>query len=71
MMTLLFFNLGGGEIFVVLLFVLLFFGSKSIPDVARNLGRGIRQFKDATNDIQRDITNSVNDVKRTIDKENE
>ncbi len=70
-MILLFFNLGGGEIFVVLLFVLLFFGSKSIPDVARNLGRGIRQFKDATNDIQRDITNSVNDVKRTIDKENE
>ncbi|MDP4687171.1 MAG: twin-arginine translocase TatA/TatE family subunit [Salibacteraceae bacterium] len=70
-MTLLFFNLGGGEIFVVLLFVLLFFGSKSIPDVARNLGRGIRQFKDATNDIQRDITNSVNDVKRTIDKDNE
>ena len=48
-----------------------FFGSKSIPDVARNLGRGIRQFKDATNDIQRDITNSVNDVKRTIDKDNE
>lgn len=70
-MTLLFFNLGGGEIFVVLLFVLLFFGSKSIPDVARNLGRGIRQFKDATNDIQRDITNSVNDVKRTIEKDNE
>jgi len=70
-MTLLFFNLGGGEIFVILLFVLLFFGSKSIPDVARNLGRGIRQFKDATNDIQRDITNSVNDVKRTIDKDNE
>lgn len=70
-MKLLFFNLGGGEIFVVLLFVLLFFGSKSIPDVARNLGRGIRQFKDATNDIQRDITNSVNDVKRTIDKDNE
>ena len=70
-MTLLFFNLGGGEIFVVLLFVLLFFGSKSIPDVARNLGRGIRQFKDATNDIQIDITNSVNDVKRTIDKDNE
>jgi sec-independent protein translocase protein TatA len=67
-MTLLFFNLGGGEIFVVLLFVLLFFGSKSIPDVARNLGRGIRQFKDATNDIQRDITDSVNDVKRSIDK---
>lgn len=70
-MTLLFFNLGGGEIFIVLLFVLLFFGSKRIPEVARGLGKGIRQFRDATNDIQRDITDSVNDVKRTIEKDNE
>lgn len=66
-MTLLFFNLGGGEIFVVLLIVLLFFGSKRIPDVARNLGRGIRQFKNATEDIQRDITDSVNEVKKEIE----
>lgn len=65
----LFFNLGGGEIFVVLMFVLLFFGSKRIPEVARNLGRGIRQFKNATNDIQRDITDSVSEVKKSIDQE--
>lgn len=70
-MTLLFLDLGAGEIFVILLVVLLFFGSKGIPNFARNLGKGIRQFKDATNEIQRDITNSVNDVKRQIDKENE
>jgi len=70
-MTLLFFNLGGGEIFVILLFTLLFFGSKRIPDVARNLGRGIRQFKDAANDIQRDIVNSANDVKRQIEKKDD
>lgn len=71
MMTsmLLFFNLGGGEIFVVLMFVLLFFGSKRIPEVARNLGRGIRQFKNAAEDIQRDITDSVNDVKRQVEQE--
>ena len=68
-MTLLFFNFGGGEIFIILLFVLLFFGSKRIPEVARNLGRGIRQFKDATNDIQRDISDSVKDVKRTIEND--
>ncbi|MEQ9186776.1 MAG: twin-arginine translocase TatA/TatE family subunit [Cryomorphaceae bacterium] len=67
---LLFFNLGGGEIFVVLMFVLLFFGSKRIPEVARNLGRGIRQFKDAAEDIQRDITDSVNDVKNKVEQEN-
>lgn len=68
-MTVLFFNFGGGEIVLILVFVLLFFGSKSIPSVARNLGRGIRQFKDATNDIQRDITDSVNDVKHRIEKD--
>jgi len=68
-MIFLFFNLGGGEIFVVLMFVLLFFGSKRIPEVARNLGRGIRQFKNAADDIQRDITDSVSDVKKSIDQE--
>jgi sec-independent protein translocase protein TatA len=68
-MIFLFFNLGGGEIFVVLMFVLLFFGSKRIPEVARNLGRGIRQFKNAADDIQRDITDSVSDVKKSIGQE--
>jgi sec-independent protein translocase protein TatA len=68
-MVFLFFNLGGGEIFVVLMFVLLFFGSKRIPEVARNLGRGIRQFKNAADDIQRDITDSVSDVRKSIDQE--
>ncbi|GAB5538969.1 MAG: hypothetical protein Salg2KO_10720 [Salibacteraceae bacterium] len=68
-MTLLFLNLGGGEIFVVLMVVLLFFGSKRIPEVARNLGRGLRHFRNATNDIQRDITDSVNDVKKQIEED--
>jgi sec-independent protein translocase protein TatA len=56
---LLFFNLGGGEIFIVLLIVLLFFGSKKIPELARGLGKGIREFKDASNNIQREINEST------------
>lgn len=68
LMKLLFLNLGGGEIFVVLMVVLLFFGSKRIPEFARNLGRGMRQFRNATNDIQQDITDSVQDVKKQIEK---
>ncbi len=68
-MGLLFLNLGGGEIFVVFMVVLLFFGSKRIPEFARNLGRGMRQFRNATNDIQQDITDSVKDVKRQIEKD--
>ena len=65
---LLFFNLGGGEIFVIVLFVLMFFGSKRIPEMMRGMGKGIRMFKDATQDIQRDIEDSVQDVKKDIDE---
>ena len=65
--TLLFFSLGGGEIFIILLIVLLLFGSKKIPEFARGLGKGIRQFKDATNEIQQDIQSSVKDVKKVTD----
>ena len=49
--------------------VLMFFGSKRIPEVARNLGRGLRQVRDATNDIQRDISDSVKDVKDKIEND--
>lgn len=65
--TFLFFNLGGGEIFIIFLIVLMLFGAKKIPEFARGLGKGIRQFKDATDNIQRDIQDSVNDVKRDVD----
>jgi sec-independent protein translocase protein TatA len=60
------FGPGGGEIMVVLLLVLLLFGSKKIPEFAKGLGKGIRQFKDATNGIQQDIQNNVNDIKEDI-----
>ena len=59
----LFFNLGGGEIFIILLIVLLLFGSKKIPELARGLGKGIRYFKDATSDVQEEIKDSVKDTK--------
>lgn len=63
----LFFNLGGGEIFIILLIILLLFGSKKIPELARGLGKGIRYFKDATNEIQEDIRESVDDMKKDVD----
>tara|TARA_R110002072_G_scaffold300603_1_gene478453 strand:- start:646 stop:906 length:261 start_codon:yes stop_codon:yes gene_type:complete len=68
--VLLFLNFGGGEIIVVLLVVLLFFGSKKIPELARGLGRGMREFKDATSGVQREIEDSMKDVvpKKTVPK---
>ncbi|PRY12272.1 sec-independent protein translocase protein TatA [Pontibacter ummariensis] len=56
-----FLGLGGGEIFLVIVAILLLFGAKSIPELARGLGRGIREFKDATKEIERDIENSERD----------
>lgn len=66
---LLFDFLGGGELFIVFLAVLLLFGGKGMPTVMRNLGRGIRQFKDATAGIQRDIQESANNIKQEIEKQ--
>lgn len=55
MNTLLFFNLGGTEVLLIILVILLLFGAKRIPELAKGLGRGIREFKDASKGIQRDI----------------
>ncbi len=49
-------NLGATEILLILLVVLLLFGARRIPEIARGLGKGIREFKDATNDIKRELT---------------
>jgi sec-independent protein translocase protein TatA len=69
-------GLSGSEILLVLLLALLLFGSKSIPDVARMMGKGVREFRKATSEIQKeidgytsDINKDVTDIKDTINKE--
>ncbi|WP_420454222.1 twin-arginine translocase TatA/TatE family subunit [Rubrivirga sp.] len=49
-------SLGPFEILAILLVVLLLFGAKRIPEIARGLGKGIREFKDATNEIKQELT---------------
>jgi sec-independent protein translocase protein TatA len=56
---LLFLNLGGGEIVLISFFVLMFFGSKQIPDLMRGLGRATREFKDAMNGIEREVRSAA------------
>jgi TatA/E family protein of Tat protein translocase len=65
-MIILFLNLGGGEVLLVLLVVLLFFGSKSIPELARGLGKGLREIREATDNIKREIENGANEVSSNI-----
>lgn len=59
--------MGAPEIVVILLIYLMFFGAKSIPSLARTMGRAYRQFKDATQEIQNEIMDSSKDVKKEID----
>ncbi|MBO0937426.1 twin-arginine translocase TatA/TatE family subunit [Fibrella sp. HMF5335] len=55
------FGLGTSEIVLIVGVLLLFFGAKQLPDLARGLGKGIREFKDATSDIKDTIDKSIND----------
>jgi sec-independent protein translocase protein TatA len=57
-------GLGGTEVVLILFAILLLFGAKRIPELAKGLGRGIREFKDATKEIKSDIENSVKDDSR-------
>lgn len=59
--------MGATEIFIIFLIYLLFFGAKGIPSLARTLGKGIRHFREATSDIQREIMDSANDIKKQAD----
>lgn len=67
--------LGGPEIIVIVVVVLLLFGGKKIPELARGLGKGIREFKDATKDSDiakdlKDVASEMNDLKNDVEKMN-
>lgn len=51
----------GQHIILILLLVLIFFGGKKIPELMRGLGKGIREFKDAKDNIKREIDGQIND----------
>ena len=65
--------IGGPEIFVIVLIVVMFFGADKIPEIARTLGKGMRQIKDATNEIKKEINDSalegtdLGDMKKEIE----
>lgn len=60
MLTLFLGNMGAGEIILIFSVILIFFGAKRIPELARGLGKGIREFKDASAGIKREIEDASN-----------
>lgn len=61
--TVLMFSLGGGEWALIGGAILLLFGGKKIPELARGLGKGIREFKDATKEVKDEIEKGSDQVK--------
>ncbi len=70
--------ISGGEIFFIMFIVVMVFGADKIPGIAKGLGKGMRQLKDATEDIKQEIqksaekqgidTSFVEDIKKDIDE---
>lgn len=54
-----FMGLGGQEMVFIFLALLLLFGAKKIPELARGLGKGIKEFKDATKDVRENIEDGL------------
>jgi sec-independent protein translocase protein TatA len=56
---------GGWEIVLILAVVLILFGAKKLPELAKGLGQGIKEFKKATNDVQNELHNAMDDSRYT------
>jgi len=60
-------GIGTGELLLIVFVFLLFFGSKKIPDLAKGLGKSMREFKDAAGGIQREIQKEADKIKDDTD----
>ncbi|MCU0356044.1 MAG: twin-arginine translocase TatA/TatE family subunit [Cyclobacteriaceae bacterium] len=68
MNTLLLFGMpGGSEWIIIALAVLIFFGAKKIPEFAKGLGRGIREFKDAVKDVKKEVEEAEKEVPKKLE----
>lgn len=54
--------ISGGEIIFILLAIVVLFGSKRLPEIARAFGKGVKQFKDAANDIKREMSDENKEI---------
>jgi len=57
-------SLGWNEILLILLVVLLLFGGRKIPELMRGMGKGIREFNDAKNNVRKEIEEGINESPR-------
>lgn len=61
-------NLGAGEIILIVLVILLLFGAKKIPELARGLGKGMSEFKKGLKDVEKEIKDNSEEEKKIENK---
>jgi len=61
-------NIGTTELILIIAVLFLFFGAKKIPELAQGLGKGIREFRKASREIQDDIDSETKDTKKIENK---
>ena len=61
--------MSGGEIILIFLFVIMFFGAKKVPEIARGMGRMLREVKDSSNEIKREIKEGTDSINKDLDQE--
>lgn len=57
-------NLGWGEITIILFIVLLLFGAKKIPELAKGIGQGIKEFRNASKNVQENVNKEVEKLEK-------
>lgn len=62
-------SLGAPEILIIGIMILLLFGAKRIPELARGLGQGIKEFRQASKDIKKEIEESSRDIDEAMNKD--
>jgi len=67
--SLLFLDISFGEIFVIVAVIFIIFGPQKIPEIARKVGKGLREVKKASSDIKREFTQEVSSYKTDLDLE--
>lgn len=67
---LLFLDISSGELIIILIAIVLIFGPRKIPEIARTLGKGMNEVRRVTNDIRREIREESRKVKDDLDPEN-
>jgi len=60
----------GGHIIIIGLFILLMFGGKKIPELMHGLGKGIREFNDAKNNVKKEIEDHISETSTNKDNNN-